>query len=169
MLRQSIINSQKIINQSTLKISNTINPFLHTMYFDGCSKGNPGLAGAGAVIYTNHEETWSGSSFVGIHSTNNEAEYAGLILGLQKASEMNIKNLFVKGDSQLIIYQMTGKYKCNSPNLLPLYLSAKKLEEQFEKIEYKHVLRNLNHRADELSNIAIMDHYVKKLEKLDYK
>ena len=76
---------------------------------------------------------------------------------------MNIKNLFVEGDSQLIIYQMTGKYKCNSPNLLPLYQAAKKLEGSFEKIEYKHLLRNLNHRADELANIAIMDHYVKKL------
>jgi ribonuclease HI len=64
---------------------------------------------------------------------------------------------------------MTGKYKCNSPNLLPLYQAAKKLEEGFENIEYKHVLRNLNHRADELANNAITDQYVKKLEKLVYK
>ena len=167
MLRQQTLQfSQKIINQTAI---NTNNPFLHIMFFDGCSKGNPGLAGAGAVIYTNNEEVWAGSSFVGKQSTNNEAEYTGLILGLQKASEMNIKNLFVKGDSQLIIHQMTGKYKCNSPNLLPLYQAAKKLEEGFENIEYKHVLRNLNHRADELANNAITDQYVKKLEKLVYK
>jgi ribonuclease HI len=163
MLRQTIVNLQKRIQPSRLKISNTDNNFLHIMYFDGCSKGNPGLAGAGAVIYTNHEEVWCGSSFVGTHATNNEAEYAGLILGLKKASEMNIKQLFINGDSQLIINQMTGKYKCNSPNLLPLYQAAKKLEESFETIEYKHVLRNLNHRADELSNIAITDYSVKKL------
>jgi ribonuclease HI len=162
MLRQSVINSQKIIYQSTLKIYNT-NNFLNVLYFDGCSKGNPGSAGAGAVIYTNYEEVWSGSSFVGTHSTNNEAEYTGLILGLKKASEMNIKNLFVNGDSQLVINQMTGKYKCNSPNLLPLYQAAKILEEGFENIEYKHVLRNLNHRADELANIAITEHSVEKL------
>jgi len=153
MLRKNITKSQKIIN--------IIEPFFHTMYFDGCSKGNPGLAGAGAVIYTNDEEVWSGSYFVGTQSTNNEAEYAGLILGLKKASEMNIQHLVVKGDSQLIIYQMLGKYKCNSLNLLPLYQAAKKLEGDFERVDYKHVLRNLNHRADELSNIAITDDCVK--------
>lgn len=152
MLRQSTLQfSKKIINEYIIKTE----PFLHIMHFDGCSKGNPGLAGAGAVIYTNNEEVWAGSSFVGTNSTNNEAEYAGLILGLKKASELNIKNLFVNGDSQLIIYQMIGKYKCNSPNLFPLYHAAKKLEKDFERIEYKHVLRNLNHRADELANIAI--------------
>ena len=162
MLRQSIINSQKIINQPATNIFNT-NNFLHIMFFDGCSKGNPGLAGAGAVIYTNNEEVWSGSSFVGKQSTNNEAEYSGLILGLKKALEMNIKTLLVKGDSQLVIYQMMGKYKCNSPNLLPLYQAAKNMEKSFDKIEYTHVLRNLNNRADELSNIAIMDQFVKKI------
>ena len=155
MLRKTITKSPKIIN--------IIDPFLHIMYFDGCSKGNPGLAGAGAVIYTNNEEIWSGSYFVGTQSTNNEAEYAGLILGLKKACELNIKNIFVKGDSQLVINQMTGKYSCNSPNLIPLFKSAKKLEENFENIEYKHVLRNFNHRADELSNIAINDLFCKKL------
>jgi ribonuclease HI len=164
MLRQSTLQvSQKILSQTIPKISNANKPFLHTMYFDGCSKGNPGLAGAGAVIYTNNEETWSGSSFVGTHSTNNEAEYTGLILGLQKALDMNIKTLFVNGDSQLVIYQMIGKYRCNSSNLIPLFQTAKKLEKDFEHVEYKHVLRNLNHRADELSNIAITDYYVKKL------
>jgi ribonuclease HI len=161
MLRQQTLQfSQKIINQTAI---NTNNPFLHIMFFDGCSKGNPGLAGAGAVIYTNNEEVWAGSSFVGKQSTNNEAEYSGLILGLKQALEMNIKTLLVKGDSQLVIHQMTGKYKCNSPNLLPLYQTAKNMEKSFDKIEYTHVLRNLNHRADELSNIAIMDQFVKKL------
>lgn len=159
MLRQTIKQfSPKIINKPITKMTNT-----NIMYFDGCSKGNPGLAGAGAIIYTNLEESWSGSSFVGTHSTNNEAEYAGLILGLEKALDMNIKTLFVNGDSQLVINQMIGKYKCNSSNLLPLYQNAKKLEESFERIEYKHILRNFNHRADELANIAITDHYVKKL------
>jgi len=164
MLRQSTLQfSQKILNQSITKIYNTNNNFLNVLFFDGCSKGNPGLAGAGAVIYTNSEEVWSGSSFVGKHATNNEAEYAGLILGLEKALDMNIKTLFVEGDSQLVINQMTGKYKCNSPNLIPLFKSAKKLEENFENIKYEHILRNFNHRADELANIAINDHSVKKL------
>jgi ribonuclease HI len=136
-----------------------------TMNFDGCSKGNPGLGGAGAVIYHNNDEIWSGSFFVGENATNNHAEYAGLILGLQQAKELEIKNLLVKGDSQLVISQMIGSYKCKSPNLIDFYLRAKELENKFDIINYEHVLRNLNKRADELSNIAV-DDYLKTCVKI---
>jgi ribonuclease HI len=156
MLRQSVINV------STNKIIQNI---FYKMNFDGFSKCNQGLegAGAGSVIYNNNEEIWNGSVFVGKKSTNNEAEYAGLILGLEKSLDMNITTLFVNGDSQLVIDQMTGKYKCNSHNLIPLYEAAKKLEDCFERIEYKHLSSNINHRSYELSNDAINDHFVKKL------
>lgn len=132
--------------------------FDYRMNFDGCSKGNPGLCGAGAVIYHNDNEIWTQSFFVGENATNNRAEYAGLILGLQQAVEYGIKSLHVQGDSQLVINQMKGLYKCSSPNLIELYERAKELESKFEKVYYEHVLRNLNKRADELSNIAIMDY-----------
>jgi ribonuclease HI len=126
--------------------------------FDGCSKGNPGLAGAGAVIYKFDKEYWTNYFFVGEKFTNNHAEYAGLILGLQQAKEFGIKYLKVEGDSLLVINQMKGLYKCRSENLFELYNKAKELEEHFEKIEYVHVLRNKNKRADELSNCAIYDY-----------
>jgi len=132
------------------------------MNFDGCSKGNPGLGGAGAVIYHDGDEIWSESFFVGETTTNNNAEYAGLILGLQKAVQMNIKILLVEGDSQLVINQMTGKYKCNSPNLIALYERAKELEKNFDKVYYQHILRNFNKRADYLSNIPIEEYYKNK-------
>ena len=130
----------------------------YTMNFDGCSKGNPGLAGVGAVIYCLDDEIWSGSLFLGKNATNNQSEYTGLIFGLQQAIDMKIKTLTVKGDSQLVINQMTGKYKCNSDNIIELYKKAKELEKEFEKIYFVHVLRNLNRRADELSNEAIKDY-----------
>jgi ribonuclease HI len=136
-----------------------------TMNFDGCSKGNPGLAGAGAVIYYNNEEIWSESFFVGEKATNNHAEYAGLILGLQYAKELQINSLLVKGDSQLVINHMIGTYNCKSPNLIDLYSKAKELEKNFNIIKYEHVLRNLNKRADELSNIAV-DDYLKTCVKI---
>lgn len=129
--------------------------FEYKLNFDGCSKGNPGIAGAGAVLYRNSRETWAGNFFVGISFTNNHAEYAGLILGLQQAKEMGIKELFVEGDSLLVINQMKGIYKCKSNNLIELYDKAKELERSFNKISYNHVLRNYNKRADALSNIAI--------------
>lgn len=129
------------------------------MNFDGCSKGNPGLAGVGAVIYCLDDEIWSGSLFLGKYITNNQSEYNGLIFGLQQAIDMNIKTLLVKGDSQLVINQMIGKYNCNSENIIELYNKAKELEKKFENIYYVHILRNFNKRADQLSNDAIKDLY----------
>ena len=125
------------------------------LQFDGCSKSNPGLAGAGAVIYNDGDEIWSDDFFVGEKATNNHAEYAGLILGLNQAIKMNIKSILVEGDSLLVINQMQGKYKCNSPNLIELYNEAIKLTTNFENIYFKHIYRNENKRADHLSNIAV--------------
>ena len=91
---------------------------MHTMFFDGCSKGNPGRAGAGAVIYdASGNEVFAESVFAGYSTTNNEAEYTGLILGLNAALKCGIAELQVRGDSQLVIRQMQGKYRVNSPKL----------------------------------------------------
>lgn len=129
--------------------------FDYKINFDGCSKGNPGLSGAGAVIYHHGNEIWSGDIFVGEKSTNNQAEYIGLILGLQNAKALNIRNIKVEGDSLLVINQMNGIYKCKSDKLFEYYKKAKEIEEFFDVIEYHHIFRNKNKRADELSNIAI--------------
>ena len=124
----------------------------YTLYFDGCSKGNPGPAGAGAVLYHGNTEIWSKSIFVGNNSTNNVAEYTGLIIGLHEAVNKNIKELIVKGDSMLVIKQMNGEYKVNSKGMQRLYENAKGFEKGFDKIVYEHVYREHNKRADELSN-----------------
>jgi ribonuclease HI/probable phosphoglycerate mutase len=129
---------------------------MHTLYFDGCSKGNPGRAGAGAVLYDAQEaEVFAESVFVGFHATNNEAEYTGLILGLTEALKRGIiTELLVRGDSQLIVRQMQGKYKVNSPKLAPLHKCATTLASKFAKIDYEHVYRDKNQRADALSNVG---------------
>ena len=132
--------------------------FDYLLKFDGCSKGNPGFAGAGAVIFYHDKEVWFDSFFVGEKATNNHAEYAGLILGLQQARQMGIQNLRVEGDSELIINQMIGTYRCQSRHLLDLYDRAKDLESSFEKISYSHIYRKDNKRADQLSNIAVNKH-----------
>ena len=131
------------INKALIRKENLskIHPeFEYLLKFDGCSKGNPGLAGAGAVIYQYDKEIWYDTFFVGEKATNNHAEYAGLILGLQQAKVMEIKNLRVEGDSLLVINHMKGIYKCKSINLLELYDKVKELERSFEKIEYVHIL-----------------------------
>jgi ribonuclease HI len=125
----------------------------YTLFFDGCSKGNPGPAGAGAVIYDeNNNEIWADSSFVGIKETNNVAEYSGLLLGLNEAIKRNITKLLVKGDSKLVIEQLKGSYKVKSPRLLPFFEKAKNLCKNFKSIKFEHVYRTDNKRADELSN-----------------
>ena len=124
----------------------------YVMNFDGCSKGNPGPAGAGAVIYQNGIEIWGSCEFVGKKETNNMAEYAGLILGMKEAVHRNIRKIAIKGDSQLVIKQMRGEYKVKSENLLESFAQAKKIEKDFDVITYDHVYRNENKRADELSN-----------------
>jgi len=127
----------------------------YVLFFDGCSKGNPGLAGAGAVIYKNGTEIYNESIFVGLKETNNKAEYTGLLIGLTEAIRRNIKTLKVKGDSELVIKQMKGQYKVSSPNIQGIYQDAKKLQKQFHKISFEHVYREHNKRADELSNQGI--------------
>ena len=131
------------------------NNYDYILYFDGCSKCNPGVSGAGAVIYSSDEttEVWAGSFFVGNKETNNVAEYFGLIKGMQYACEhLSNKKILVKGDSLLVIKQMRGEYKINAPNLKILYNKAKDMEKKFEKVDYLHVYRTDNKRADQLSN-----------------
>jgi ribonuclease HI len=130
---------------------------MHTLYFDGCSKGNPGMSGAGAVIYDEQlVEVWSKAHFVGNNCTNNEAEYTGLLIGLRKCVDLGIIHLLVRGDSQLIIRQLKGEYKVKSESLKPMYLEAIELIQQIESVQFEHVYRHLNKRADALSNQGII-------------
>jgi len=129
---------------------------VYVLHFDGCSKGNPGVAGAGAVIYEDGQEIYSKAVFVGEHETNNVAEYTGLLIGMQAVVERGIRKLIVRGDSQLIIRQMLGEYKVKSPGLLALYQQAKKIERDFASVTYQHVYRDQNARADALSNEGLL-------------
>jgi ribonuclease HI len=132
----------------------------YKLQFDGCSKSNPGIAGAGAVIYKFNDEISAKIRFVGNNETNNVAEYTGLIIGLLEAIALNIKVLRVEGDSMLVIKQMKGEYKVKSANLINLYNEAKVLEKEFDIISFNHIYRENNKRADELSNMAISKDYL---------
>ena len=131
----------------------------YVLYFDGCSKGNPGPSGIGAVIYKNKIEIWNSCKYIGDKRTNNEAEYSALIMGLEEAIKMDIKELSVCGDSLLVINQVNGIYKVKNQNLLVLYENVLLLKSKFIYIDFNHVYRNNNKRADELSNLALLDFY----------
>lgn len=148
-----------MLSNSGFKMKNKMNAKMfpsaeYVMNFDGASKGNPGLSGAGAVIYKNGEEIWSSCKFVGT-KTNNQSEYSALILGLKGALTLGITNLSVLGDSLLVINQVNGIYKVKSSSIFDLYKEVLGLKSQFNFVEFNHVYRNYNKRADELSNLAL--------------
>lgn len=150
------------INTNILNFSNNIvdnkislNNNYYLLRFDGASKGNPGKAGSGAVLYDSiGNEVFTISRNLGIQ-TNNYAEYFGLLIGLQEASRREIKYIHVEGDSQLIINQLTGKYRIKNEKLKILYLALQPIISGFTDIKFKHIYRNKNSRADELANKAI--------------
>jgi ribonuclease HI len=130
----------------------------YTLNFDGCSKGNPGMAGIGIVIYKKGIEIHSACKFIGI-KTNNQSEYSAVIFGLKEALKLEIEQISIFGDSQIVINQINGIYKIKSDKLMDLHKEAIELKKQFKYIDFNHVLREKNKRADELSNIALTNIY----------
>jgi ribonuclease HI len=125
------------------------------LWFDGGTFPlNPGHGGSGAVIASEGKE-YSFSEYIGEKETNNRAEYGGLLLGLRKALEMGITHLEVYGDSQLVIYQMTGTYACRNSGLIPLWQKARKLAKQFQRCNFTWIPREKNGKADVAASEAI--------------
>jgi ribonuclease HI len=125
------------------------------LYTDGAARGNPGPAGAGAVILNpeGHVVAKIGK-FLG-DSTNNVAEYMGLILGLKRARAMGIKELEVYSDSELLVKQLAGEYQVKADHLRPLNDEARTLLKAFSFIQVRHIPREENGAADAMSNRAI--------------
>jgi ribonuclease HI len=122
---------------------------------DGGARGNPGPAGFGAVLVDHDGSPLAElSEFIGFR-TNNVAEYSGLLAVLAWALEHGHRKLRVVSDSELMVKQIQGKYKVNSPDLRPLFEEARRRIPQFEAFEIHHALRNKNKVADRLANEAM--------------
>lgn len=126
-----------------------------TAYFDGGARGNPGPAGYGVYIVDALGNVLSEQHGSLGTATNNIAEYHGLIAALQWAVEHDVKQITVKGDSQLIVEQMRGNYKVKNEGLKPLYLQARMLVMQIGDVRFEHVPREQNKDADRLSNLGM--------------
>lgn len=123
--------------------------------FDGASKGNPGLAGAGAILRaTDGSEIWRLREGVGL-ATNNVAEYRAVILGLRTALEKGFQHVHVRGDSQLVCCQIQGKWKTKNENMANLCKVAKELAKKFVSFAIEQVPREFNSDADVQANRAI--------------
>jgi ribonuclease HI len=128
---------------------------------DGGARGNPGPAGYGALIQDHEGMVLAElSEFLGIR-TNNYAEYSGLLGCLQYALDHHYPRLRVVSDSELMVKQIQGKYKVNSPDLKPLWQEARNRIARLEGFEITHALRHKNKDADRLANEA-MDRSMKR-------
>ena len=126
-----------------------------TLFTDGASRGNPGLAGAGIqVLDHGQQEILAAAKFLG-QCTNNEAEYQALIFGLQEARRFGGKELTVCMDSELIVRQLRGIYQVKNERLKRLYGEAKRELAHFARLSIRHVPRAQNQRADQLANRGI--------------
>jgi probable phosphoglycerate mutase len=124
-------------------------------YTDGGSRGNPGPSGYGVVVM-GEDGTVLGelSEFLGMR-TNNVAEYSGLLAALEFALAKDHPRLRVVSDSELMVKQIRGQYRVQSPDLRPLYEEAKRRIAKLEAFQIEHVLRGKNKKADELANQAM--------------
>lgn len=94
------------------------------------------------------------SGYIG-RTTNNVAEYAGLLDALQVAAEEGATELEVVSDSLLLVQQMLGAYRVKHPNLVPLHRKAKQMASKFRRFSIRHTLREGNKDADRLANVAV--------------
>ena len=127
------------------------------VYADGGSRGNPGVAGSGAVVYAADGRTVLRDIVyvVGKKATNNVAEYHGMLRGLEAARDLGARTVEVYMDSKLVVEQMSGRWKIKHPDMQKLALEARRVMDSFDAITFTWVPRAKNAAADALSNQAM--------------
>jgi ribonuclease HI len=132
------------------------------IYTDGGARGNPGIAGAGAVLQTVGGEVLKKVSQPLGHTTNNEAEYRGVLLGLETAKKLFGKEKLastqveIRLDSELVCRQLSGQYQIKEASLFPWFIKVWNLRvTDFPKLTFKHIPREQNAIADGLANEAM--------------
>jgi ribonuclease HI len=125
------------------------------MWVDGGSRGNPGPAAVGYRIEDDAGEVLDeAGETIGV-ATNNEAEYRALITALERAAVLGAREVEVRADSELLLRQMTGRYKVKSPHLRELWHEAQGAAGAFDRVDYIEVRRTENTDADRQVNLAL--------------
>lgn len=127
------------------------------IFADGGSRGNPGIAGSGTAVYNEDRSQLLReiAYVVGQKSTNNVAEYHGLLRGLEAAVELGADEVEFYMDSKLVVEQMNGRWKIKHPDMQKLAIEARRLLNQIPRFSLEWVPRAKNSVADELSNVAM--------------
>jgi ribonuclease HI len=125
------------------------------MWVDGGARGNPGPAAVGYRIEDEAGAVLDESGrAIGV-ATNNEAEYRALITALERAAALGATEVEVRSDSELLMRQMTGRYRVKSPHLRALWDEAQQAADRFERVRYVEVRRADNTDADRQVNLAL--------------
>lgn len=128
------------------------------IYADGGSRGNPGPSASGFVIMDARQQVMAqGGEYLGI-TTNNQAEYHGVLLGLEKARELGLKRVDFRLDSMLVVNQMNGIYTIKNRELWPINERIRDLMKNFDRVTFRHVPRELNQLADSQVNKTLDAH-----------
>ena len=126
---------------------------IHT---DGAARGNPGPAGAGAILSDADDGTVLAEIAEPLgHATNNVAEWSAVRLALEEALRLRATHVDLRMDSELVARQISGIYRVKHPDLKPFHAAVMEMLGRFEGYTVGHVPRALNKDADRLSNVAI--------------
>lgn len=137
-----------------------MNSNIFTIFTDGGSRGNPGPAAIGALLYAGTAKICEYGEFIG-KATNNEAEYKALIMALLKAKSLKAKNISCFLDSELVVKQLNHQYRIKDEKIALLFIKIWNLRFDFEKITFTHIPREKNKEADALVN-KILDSETKQ-------
>ena len=153
---QQKLTDETVISGSDIDVKKSTNSI--TIYADGGSRGNPGPSASGYVIIDEQQKVLAqGGKYLGI-TTNNQAEYHGVRLGLERAKELGLQKIDFCLDSMLVVNQMNGIYTIKNRDLWPINERIRKLMLNFERVTFRHVPRELNQLADAEVNRALNAH-----------
>ena len=124
-------------------------------YADGASRGNPGPAALGVVLYDEAGEELHRASRTLGRVTNNQAEYQAAIAALEAALGLGARQVELRMDSELVVRQLSGRYRVRNPKLIPLHKRMLDLRSRFQRVTLQHVPREENRVADRLANDAL--------------
>ena len=125
-----------------------------TIHTDGGSRGNPGPAAAGAVLTSEGVVVATVSKYLG-ETTNNQAEYMGAVIGLEKAKELGVDEVELVMDSELVVKQLKREYKVKDKEIAKRFLEVWNLVVGFKSVTFRHVRREFNKEADAIVNACL--------------
>jgi ribonuclease HI len=141
------------------QVANTgAHPDVVKLFTDGGSRGNPGPSAIGYVIMDMEDTVIEDKAqYLGV-TTNNQAEYTALKMGLEACQRMGVKEVYSYLDSLLVVNQVNGSYRVKNQDLWPIHDAVNQLKDSFKKVHFKHVPREFNKLADAAVNRALDEH-----------